>query len=555
MSDREPAAAPVRPPRAVAWVLVLASAAAVALVGLAGTAAILSRSAWSDSIPRGFWLRLAIAAALTVASLELRTLRWIFLLRRAETRIPIRDAYIGYLSGLSLLFAPLLVGEAGVRAWVQRSRAGVPIGTTIAVNLWERLLDLAALAVIAGGAGALMLGANARNVGALVFAAVLLARPVRLIAAGLAGGVGAFAGRRLAAETIPPHVEGLTHGGAWLVALAASVAAWILPGVGFWWIARAWPGAPGAVRAIAAYASSAGRGGLVLAPGGVGVAGERLLGTLAAAGVPDGAAALAVFSTRLATLGVATALGAVFLLIHRRTAPAATVTHFDDIAAAYDVQIPEARRLSLLGLKARLMRDALGAGARRGLDVGCGQGAYVGEMRRLGFDVTGIDESAGQIAIAACRLGRSDLVSNGSALHIPADDGAYDFVYTINVLHHLPSIEDQRRAVAEIFRVLRPGGVLFVHEINTRNVLFRFYMGYVFPSLNCIDEGVERWLRPDRLSLYTDVPVAEIRYFTFLPEFLPAPLVRLLAPLERLLEGSPLRPFSAHYMAILRKPE
>ena len=63
------------------------------------------------------------ACVLTVASLSLRSLRWIFLLRRAETRIPIRDAYIGYFAGLSLLFAPLLLGEIAVRACVHRAAA------------------------------------------------------------------------------------------------------------------------------------------------------------------------------------------------------------------------------------------------------------------------------------------------------------------------------------------------------------------------------------------------------------------------------------------------
>jgi SAM-dependent methyltransferase len=127
-------------------------------------------------------------------------------------------------------------------------------------------------------------------------------------------------------------------------------------------------------------------------------------------------------------------------------------------------------------------------------------------------------------------------------------------VYTINVLHHLGSVEEQRRAFTELFRVLKPGGVLFVHEINTRNILFRFYMGYVFPSLNCIDEGIERWLLPNRLDAYTEIPVADIRYFTFFPDFLPEPIVRMLAPVERWLERSSLAPYLAHYMAVWRKP-
>jgi hypothetical protein len=102
--------------------------------------------------------------------------------------------------------------------------------------------------------------------------------------------------------------------------------------------------------------------------------------------------------------------------------------------------------------------------------------------------------------------------------------------------------------------VLKPGGLVFVHEINTRNVLFRFYMGYVFPTLNCIDEGTERWLLPHRLQIYTSVPVIATSYFTFMPEFVPSSALRLVRPIEAVLEASPLRVYSAHYMAVLQKP-
>ena len=139
-------------------------------------------------------------------------------------------------------------------------------------------------------------------------------------------------------------------------------------------------------------------------------------------------------------------------------------------------------------------------------------------------------------------------------LEIPAPDASFDFLYIINVLHHLASIDEQRRAFAELLRVLKPGGLLFVHEINTRNVLFRFYMGYVFPSLNCIDEGVERWLLPHRLAQYTEAPRRR-RPLLHVPAGFRARgrSSALLRPLERLLEASPLRVYSAHYMAVLEK--
>ncbi len=540
----------------MAWVLLLASSAAVLLTGLVGTAVILGGlTRWPVQIGTGFWVRLVAACGLTIASLALRSLRWVFLLRRVETRIPIRDAYIGYFAGLSLLLAPFLIGEIAVRALVLRARGQVPVATTVIVNLWERLLDLAALAVIAGVLGVALGGGRSLTVFLLVLGGVLLSRPLRAVCLRLIVRIGTQAGR-VFDRARAPNCDRLARTSTWLVALATSIVAWTLPGIGFWAVAGGWGYAFSLLTAEHAYATSASLGGLVLSPGGVLVAGTRLLDTLDAAGFDRAPAVLSVFGVRLATVGVSTLLGAVFLLIHRASAHASDRSHFDAIADAYDVQIPEARREALLTRKTELMREVLErvAPRGRGLDVGCGQGGYVARMRALGFDVRGLDSSAGQVHLATSKLGIAGVVTTGSVLRIPAADDSHDFAYVINVLHHLSSVEEQRLAFTELVRVLRPGGVLFVHEINTRNILFRFYMGYVFPSLNCIDEGVERWLLPHRMTVYTDVPVVDIRYFTFLPDFLPRRLVGLLTPLERLLEASPLGAYSAHYMAVLRKP-
>jgi ubiquinone/menaquinone biosynthesis C-methylase UbiE len=512
-----------RPPRAVAFTILIASGGAVALAGLAGTLIVLAtRNVRADAAPPAFWAAFAGACALSIGSIGIRALRWVFLMRRSNVRIPIRDAMIGYFSGLSLLFVPLLVGEIAARAYVQRARARVTPTATVLVNIWERLLDALALALIVGVT--LVAGAENRAITVGVIA-VVIALLLQLDAV-------------------------------WFTGITASIAAWLLPGIGLWTLTNAW--AAGALRvAVAeqAFAASSLFGATALAPAGVLVVGQSLLEELEGRGIAPGQAALIVFAVRIATVGVATALGAIFVAVHLRTRPA-VASHFDAIAHAYDAQIPEARRIALLARKTTMMAavlERMGVG-RRGLDVGCGQGWYVRRMRELRFDVAGIDMSPEQVASAARNVGDPEAVTVGSALDIPAAESSYDFVYTINVLHHLASVDEQRRAFVEIARVLKPGGLLFIHEINTRNLLFRFYMGYVFPTLNCIDEGVERWLLPHRLGTYTSMPVRDVSYFTFLPEFVPPIVLRLLAPLERLLEQSPLRVYSAHYMAVLQKP-
>lgn len=538
----------------MAWVLLLSSVVAVLLVGFGATAVILGNVAGTPvAIGAGFWVRFLAAGVLTTICLAIRSLRWIFLLRRADTRIPIRDAYIGYFAGLSLLFAPFLLGEIAVRASVLRARGGVPIATTVVVNLWERFLDVVALSVIAAALGLVWFGMDWWTLAGLTLAIATGAEPVRRACVravtGLTNPIAVVFRQKAALD-----FTRLAKRANWFAALGASIVAWTLPGAGFWLLANAWDHGFGFLWAAHAYAASALRS-LTLAPGGVVVVGGQLLEILNTAGVPDAVSALTVFSARLATVGVATLLGGLFVLIHLRTAPASDADHFDTIADAYDVQIPEARREALLARKTDMMIDVLERlqSGRSGVDVGCGQGAYVARMRERGFNVTGIDSSAGQVAIAVRKAGAAGAIATGSVLQIPARDGAYDFAYVINVIHHLSPVAEQRRAFDELFRVLRPGGLLFVHEINTRNILFRFYMGYVFPSLNCIDEGVERWLLPAEMGVYTDIPVLETRYFTFLPEFIPQALVRLLTPLERMLETSRWACYSAHYMAVFRK--
>lgn len=547
-------------PRAVAWVVLLASAGAVFLTGLVATSLALSQRAPDGIVvPSALWLHPAGAAILTLASMNLRTLRWIFLLRRAETRIPLRDAFLGYLAGFALLLAPLFLGEIALRAWILRARGDVPTGVTAVLSLWERWFDLLALASIGG---VLWWASGERTLAVVCIGGVALFACFRFPRVMLLNGLTALVNRveQPLGGRYVPALPRLLHGPTTLIVLATSVLAWTLPAFGFWLVVSGVPGSaltPAPLEGAAlAYVSSTLRAGVTLAPAGVVVSGSDLFDWLAVSGVAAAPATLIVLSSRLATVGVSTALGLLFVALHLRT-PRWMGDHFDEIAHAYQSQLPEERRRALLTKKSGLMRDWLERHqiGTRGLDIGCGAGWYVERMRHLGCDVSGIDLSEKQIAQAARYLGDGSLVRVGSALQIPAASGSLDFAYAINVLHHLPSVELQRDAFTEILRTLRPGGVFFLHEINTTNVLFRFHMGYVFPSLNCIDEGIERWLLPGHLSSYAAAPVVDIQYFTFSPEFLPQWLVRWLAPLERLLERSPLRVYSAHYMAVLRKPE
>ena len=173
-------------------------------------------------------------------------------------------------------------------------------------------------------------------------------------------------------------------------------------------------------------------------------------------------------------------------------------------------------------------------------------------MTRLGYRIHGVDAAVRQVEASPETTSASFLQGEASDLPFPED--AFDFAYGINVIHHILDPQARRESLSEIVRVLRPGGLFFLHEINTRNPLFAFYMSYLFPVMTTIDEGNEIWVRPDALPrVHGAAWTEDVDYFTFLPDFVPAGLVRTLGGMESFLERSRTRVWSAHYMACLVK--
>lgn len=88
----------------------------------------------------------------------------------------------------------------------------------------------------------------------------------------------------------------------------------------------------------------------------------------------------------------------------------------------------------------------------RVLDVGCGNGMYLRELRRRGIETAGCDLSIGMLSAAADHT----MLVNADAIRLPFGDGTFDVVLAPHMLYH---IEDRAAAVRELRRVLAPGGV------------------------------------------------------------------------------------------------
>jgi SAM-dependent methyltransferase len=92
------------------------------------------------------------------------------------------------------------------------------------------------------------------------------------------------------------------------------------------------------------------------------------------------------------------------------------------------------------------------------LEVGVGLGTDFVQFARAGANATGIDLTDAAVAAVRERLGLEGLTAElltADAEQLPFADASFDLVWSYGVLHHTP---DTRRALAEVRRVLRPGG-------------------------------------------------------------------------------------------------
>jgi ubiquinone/menaquinone biosynthesis C-methylase UbiE len=101
------------------------------------------------------------------------------------------------------------------------------------------------------------------------------------------------------------------------------------------------------------------------------------------------------------------------------------------------------------------------------LELGAGPGAATEELRLRAARVTSLEYDHGFAARLGARVsGTNASVIQGDAATLPFPDGTFSSAIAILMLHHLRSTELQDHALAEICRVLRPGGIFLALEIQ-----------------------------------------------------------------------------------------
>jgi SAM-dependent methyltransferase len=236
------------------------------------------------------------------------------------------------------------------------------------------------------------------------------------------------------------------------------------------------------------------------------------------------------------------------------------VDHFDKIAKSYDEQIPGHVRQHLLLKKSAHMQyylERAGLRNQEGVDLGCGTGHHISMMAQAGHKMSGLERSNEMAGKALENTSGLDVeIKVGDVLNLPYEDNSFGFAYAINVFHHLSDTASQVRAIEEAGRILRPGGVFFIQDINCDNLLFRFYMNYVFPLTNDIDDDqAENWISVGWLRQhdFKQLKFDWGRFFTFLPNFVPRFLFPVFVGGEHFMEKVTRGRAGAHFIAAFRK--
>jgi tRNA (uracil-5-)-methyltransferase TRM9 len=95
------------------------------------------------------------------------------------------------------------------------------------------------------------------------------------------------------------------------------------------------------------------------------------------------------------------------------------------------------------------------------LDLGCGNGRWYKIFKEKKVDYFGLDNSEKLIEIAKKNFPDAKFFV-GDALSLPFQDDFFDKVYSIALLHHIPSEDFRIKVLKETKRVLKPGGILIL---------------------------------------------------------------------------------------------
>jgi ubiquinone/menaquinone biosynthesis C-methylase UbiE len=117
------------------------------------------------------------------------------------------------------------------------------------------------------------------------------------------------------------------------------------------------------------------------------------------------------------------------------------------------------------------------------LDVGCGTGHFLSELRSRGYEVSGVDGSA-EMLVHARGLNPSCEIHQADVEALPFAKASFDYVVCVEVLRYLP---EPYPCIAEMARVLKPGGVCLATAAPLFNLNGYWLINRLAPMLRFVN--------------------------------------------------------------------
>jgi len=208
--------------------------------------------------------------------------------------------------------------------------------------------------------------------------------------------------------------------------------------------------------------------------------------------------------------------------------PASVAGMFDQVAARYDLTNVAMTFGNDALWRAATTRTVAPRPGERILDLAAGTGSSSASLARSGAEVVAADFSPGMLAEGRRRHGdiRNLTFVQADATDLPFDDDEFD---AVTMSYGLRNVDRPKKAIAELFRVTKPGGRLVINEFSTPpgrlfGKLYRFYGDNVLPRVarlvgsngeayDYLNESIRHW--PDQATLATWIREAgwvDVRY-------------------------------------------
>lgn len=183
------------------------------------------------------------------------------------------------------------------------------------------------------------------------------------------------------------------------------------------------------------------------------------------------------------------------------------------------------------------------------LEVGAGTGRFTIPVVERGFTLTATDineDMLKQLGEKLERMGKSAQceIKIDDVFNLSFPDRTFDFAFGLHLFPRFLTYEDQRAALIETARVLKPGGRLLFNFRNSRSIYGKFHRGY------CISPGEIKGILRDA-GMRIEVARGKWILTKRTLQRLPMPINRLLAALDRALWSFwPMRAWDVFVVAV-----